>query len=64
MNSREIVWSNDVAEGKVVLSSDEKNIALCILPIGTSTYVLLTSMVYEEDTTFNETAIGDLDLMN
>ncbi|MFP3727415.1 hypothetical protein U8V72_19740 [Priestia filamentosa] len=42
------------------LSFDERNVLLCIPPIGASAYVLLASMVWDEDTTANESAMGGL----
>ncbi|MED4116913.1 hypothetical protein M1D53_27950 (plasmid) [Bacillus sp. PK9-021] len=42
------------------LSSDERNVLLCIPPLGASAYVLLTVMVCDEDTTANGPAMGGL----
>ncbi|MFS0906955.1 hypothetical protein AB3N02_28525 [Priestia aryabhattai] len=42
------------------LSSDERNVLLCIPPFGASAYVLLTVMVCDEDTTANGPAMGGL----
>ena len=44
------------------LSSDERNVLLCIPPFGASAYVLLTDMVCDEDTTANGPAMGGLSL--
>jgi hypothetical protein len=42
------------------LSSDERNVLLCIPPFGASAYVLLTNTVCDEDTTANGPAMGGL----
>ncbi|RDZ12472.1 hypothetical protein C3744_17895 [Priestia megaterium] len=42
------------------LSSDERNVLLCIPPLGASAYVLLTVMVCDEDTIANGPAMGGL----
>jgi hypothetical protein len=46
------------------LSSDERNVLLCIPPLGASAYVLLTVMVCDEDTTANGPAMGGLSRMS
>ncbi|MBT2281318.1 hypothetical protein [Priestia megaterium] len=46
------------------LSSDERNVLLCIPPFGASAYVLLTDMVYDEHTTANGPAMGGLSRMS
>ncbi|MDR7247086.1 hypothetical protein [Priestia megaterium] len=42
------------------LSSDERNVLLCIPSIGAPAYVLLTIMVCDEDTTANGPEMGGL----
>ncbi|MED4213601.1 hypothetical protein P4662_30835, partial [Priestia megaterium] len=42
------------------LSSDERNVLLCIPPFGASAYVLLTNTVCDEDMTANGPAMGGL----
>ncbi|MDR7246716.1 hypothetical protein [Priestia megaterium] len=46
------------------LSSDERNVLLCIPPFGAPAYVLLTDMVCDEDTTANGPAMGGLSRMS
>ncbi|MCT9852726.1 hypothetical protein P2R64_32755 [Priestia megaterium] len=46
------------------LSFDESNVLLCIPPLGASTYVLLTIMVCDKDTTANGSAMGGLSRMS